>query len=93
MNRLYVLITVEDGTAETVARSLQNRPGVMLADVIENPPDIMLIVQANSNQRLAELTIGALEPVENLIKELKLLPTSRRQKQYAMATPLAGCLN
>ena len=91
MNRLYVLINVQSGTAEKVVESLQKKTGVLLADIVESPPDIILVVQANDNQKLAELTIDALAPVEDMIKELQLLPA--QVSRFALATPLAYRMN
>ena len=87
MNRLYVLINVHSGTAERVVQSLQKRSGVLLADIVDNPPDIILVMQANNNQKLAELAMEALAPVEDMIKELQLLPALTRQ--YKLSTSLA----
>ena len=74
MNRLYVLINVHPGKAEQVVRVLQNRTGVLFADILASPPDIIMVVQASDCKKLALHTLDALTPVENMIKELQLLP-------------------
>jgi len=91
MNRLYVLINTHPGKAEEVVQSLQHKTGVLLADMVESPPDIILVVEAISNQLLAELTLSALAPVEDKIKELQLLPV--HGKTIELATSLAYRMN
>jgi hypothetical protein len=87
MMRVYVLLNVKSGTAEKVVRSLQNKSGVLLADIVERPPDIIMVVQAVSQERLLSLTVNALQSVETQIEGLQLLP--ERQKTLVLDTPLA----
>jgi len=91
MSRVYVLINVKSGMAEKVARSLQKKSGVLLADIVESPPDIIMVVQAINNEILTKLTIKALVSVENLIEGLQLLPTLDRV--FAYETSLIYCQN
>ena len=86
MNRLYVLINVKPGKVEEVAQIVQNKPGVLFADIIDSPPDIIMVVHASDKQKLAELTLNALTPAEHLIKEVQLLPA--QDKKITLATAL-----
>ena len=86
MKRVYVLINVKKGMADRVLRSLQNRAGVLMVDIVERPPDIIMVVQAANQERLTRLTIEALLPLEYLIEGLQLLPSHDRTMAYA--TPL-----
>lgn len=74
MSRVYVLINVKEGMVERVVEKLQKETGVLLADIIERPPDIIMVVQALNQERLTKLTIRALAPVENYIEGLQILP-------------------
>jgi hypothetical protein len=92
VSRIYVLINTVPGRVDDVVRSIQNKAGVLMADVIEDtPPDIIMVVQGNSNEILAELTLNALLPVEEWIKELQLLTV--KSAKYAVSTPLAYHMN
>jgi|WetSurMetagenome_2_1015567.scaffolds.fasta_scaffold76899_2 hypothetical protein len=86
MSRVYVLINVKSGTAEKVVQSLQNQSGVLLADIVERPPDIIMVVQAANQERLLKLTLNALLSVENQIDSLQLL--SKLEDVYTLETPL-----
>ncbi len=72
--RAYVLLDVRGEKAEHVAQTLRSRPGVAIADLLEGPPDVFLMVEAPSRQKLAELTVGALASVESMTEDLCLLP-------------------
>ena len=62
--KVYVLLRVKEGKA-----------GVRLLDVLEGPPDVIMMVQAHERRRLAELTVAALASVEDITEDLQLLPT------------------
>jgi hypothetical protein len=61
----YVLLDIVSGRSEQVAKALQGKPGVMMADLLE----------AFERPTLAELTVRALTSVETAIKSVHLLPT------------------
>jgi len=86
MSRVYVLINVKNGMADRVARALQNHTGVMMVDVVERPPDIVMVVQASNPERLTRLVIEALVPIDHLIEGLQLLPSNDKTPAYI--TPL-----
>ena len=74
ITRAYVLLDVRDGKAEQVVLALRSMPGVAIADLLEGPPDVFLMVEAPSRQKLAKLTVGALVSVESMTEDLCLLP-------------------
>lgn len=73
--RAYILLHVTDGKSEIVARAIQRKPGVLIADQLEGPPDLMIVVEAAERVELAHLTVQALETVETMIEDMRLLPT------------------
>ncbi len=80
--RVYVLLDVVQEELAEVAKTLRGKPGVAMVDVVEGPPDIIMVVEARGRRRLADLTIKAISSIENATKELKLLPvTSIREHQ------------
>jgi len=73
--RAYVLLDIADGKSEQVAKALEGMPGVMMTDLLEGPPDVIVVLEAFERPTLAELTIQALTSVETAIKSVCLLPT------------------
>ena len=72
--KVYVLLRVKEGKSEQVVQTLRSKAGVRLLDVLEGPPDVIMMVQARERRRLAELTVEALASVENITEGLQLLP-------------------
>jgi hypothetical protein len=72
--RAYVLLDVRYGKAEQVAQALRSRPGVTVVDLLEGPPDVVLVVKAADRQKLAKLIIEALALVEAMTENIGLLP-------------------
>ena len=81
-NRVYVLLDIVDGKAKQAAQVLQGKPGVIIVDVLEslplvmleNPPNVIMVIQAHERPKLAELTIQALASVETMTEHVCLLP-------------------
>lgn len=71
--RVYVLVDVLQGELAEVVRTLRGRPGVAMIDVVEGPPDIIMVVEARGRRRLADLTIKAISSIESMTKALQLL--------------------
>ena len=63
-----------DGKAKQVAKALRSRPGVTMVDVVEGPPDVVLMVEALNRQKLARFTVEALALVELMTEDICLLP-------------------
>ena len=72
--RAYILLDVVDGESERVAQVLRCKSGVVMVDLLEGPPDIIMVVQAPERQELAKLTTRALGSVDNMVKSMQLLP-------------------
>ena len=72
--RAYVLLNVTSEKAEHVAQTLRSKPGVAIVDLLEGPPDVVLMVEAPNRQKLAELAAGALASVESMSEGIWLLP-------------------
>ncbi len=98
--KVYVLLRVKEGKSEQAVQTLRCRAGVRLLDVVEGPPDIIMMVQARERRRLAELTVEALASVEDITEDLQLLPTqdgynapglikSLRAKRISQRRPLS----
>jgi hypothetical protein len=73
--RVYLLLDVVQDKSAQVTENLQRRPGVVIADPLEGPPDVMIVVEAPDRQSVAELAIRALASVETMTKGVRVLPT------------------
>jgi predicted dinucleotide-utilizing enzyme len=73
--RVYLLLDVVKDKADQVTENLQGRPGVVIADTLQGPPDVMIVVEASNRQSVAELAIQALASVETMTKGVRVLPT------------------
>ena len=72
--RAYILLHLAKGNPDRVARALRRKPGVLMADPLEGPPDVIVVIEAPERQRLADLTVQALSSVETMIENVRLLP-------------------
>ena len=72
--RAYVLLRLAKGDPQKVAQSLRHKLGVLMADALEGPPDVIVVVEAPGRQELADLTVRTLSSVENMIENVRLLP-------------------
>jgi hypothetical protein len=77
-DRAYILLDIADGKAEQVTKVLRESPGVVMADALEGPPDVIIVMEAPERQQLAELTIQALASVETMTEHVCLLPTRNK---------------
>lgn len=77
--RVYVLVDVAGGCHQEVASALRKKPGVVMADNVEAQQKVIMVVEAQDRQRLAELTVRALASVETAIGEMHLMPAEVHQ--------------
>ncbi len=64
---------ISDGKAEQVSQAL-NESGVVMADPLERPPDVIVVLGVSEWLTLAELTIQTLASVETMTEDVRLLP-------------------
>jgi hypothetical protein len=74
-DKVYVLLDTVDGKDEQVVQALQEIPGVVIAEALEGPPDVILVMEASERQHLARLTVQAIAAVESMTEQVHLLPT------------------
>ena len=73
-SRVYVLLDVVEGKSDQVARALQRRAGVRIVDVLEDSPNVIMVIEAGDRHELARLTVQALALVEAMTDDVRLLP-------------------
>lgn len=88
MTRVYVILDVIDGKPDQVVRSLRNKSGVVMADVLEDSSNVITVVEASERQRLAELTVRALASVESMAECLEIMPARDRHCASSFTKPL-----
>ena len=72
-NRVYVLLEIKEGDSRQAARVLRGKPGVVIADLLEGPPDVIMVIEASDWRKLAGLTGQALAAVESMTENFLLL--------------------
>ena len=77
-DRVYIQLDIVDGQAEQVAQILQQSPGVVMADALEGPPDVIMVMEAAERGQLVKLTLQALASVETMTEHVCLLPARDR---------------
>ena len=73
--KVYMLLNVTNGNSTQVLEMLKGQKGVIIADMLEGPPDILLLIEASDRQKLAERAIRAMASAESMIEDIRLLPT------------------
>ncbi len=63
-----------------------------MVDVVEGPPDIIMVVEARGRRRLAKLTTRAIGSIENMTKELRLLPVIDMRKNQMNTNKQQRCV-
>ena len=79
--RAYLLLNIVQGKAEEAARSLRDEVGVVAVDMLEGPPDIIVLMEASGRSTLARLTVRAIASVEGLTEDIQLLPVEDAPKK------------
>ena len=77
-DKVYILLDVVDGNSEQVAQVLQGSPGIVMADSVEGPPDVVVVMKAPNREQLAKLTNQALASVQTMTEHIHLLPARYR---------------
>jgi hypothetical protein len=72
--RAYMLLDIQKNKSQEVAKALQGKPGVVVVDIVEGPPDVVAVLEASGRLKLAETTAQVLESVETLVNCVSLLP-------------------
>ena len=72
--RAYVLLQTVDGDVGRLAKILRSKPGVVIADVLEGPPDVIMVVEASGRQKLAGIITEVMASVDGMVESIDLLP-------------------
>ena len=64
----YVLIQTEVGRAEKVATAARDIPGVVAADNVAGPYDVIVKTEADTLDELGQLVVSAIQKVEGITR-------------------------
>ncbi|HEY3671493.1 MAG TPA: Lrp/AsnC ligand binding domain-containing protein [Acidimicrobiia bacterium] len=64
----YVLIQTEVGRAERVASAARDIPGVVAADNVAGPYDVIVKTEADTLDELGRLVVSAIQKVEGITR-------------------------
>jgi DNA-binding Lrp family transcriptional regulator len=64
--KAYVLIQVHTGKAEAVASALTGRPGIISADLVAGPHDVIAVLQGSDADSIARIVINEIQAVKGI---------------------------
>ena len=64
----YILIQTEVGKAATVASGIRELPGVIAADDVTGPYDVVVRVEANSIDELGRMVVSRVQMLDGITK-------------------------
>lgn len=64
--KAYVLIQVQTGKAEAVADALKGRPGIVAADLVAGPHDVIAVLQGSDADAIARIVVNEIQAVKGI---------------------------
>jgi hypothetical protein len=68
--RAYLLLQTAE-TSEELVDALLDKPGVVTVDILEGLPNLILVIEAEVQDDLADYIVQALDPVQFRIQDLR----------------------
>lgn len=68
--KAYVLIETAAGKSRAVAASLRGLPGVMMADAVTGPYDVIAVVQAGTVNDIGRLVMNEIHGQDGVVRTL-----------------------
>jgi len=65
-SKAYVLIQVHAGKAEAVASALNGRPGILAADLVAGPHDVIAVLQGSDADSIARIVVNDIQAVKGI---------------------------
>lgn len=72
--RVYVLFDLVHADSTRISRILRGKPGVAIVDIIEGPPDLLMVIEAPKREMVADYLMNILDSVDGTIENLRVLP-------------------
>ncbi|MGC5344491.1 Lrp/AsnC family transcriptional regulator [Streptomyces sp. DT24] len=70
MVQAYILIQTEVGKATAVARSISDLPGVIQADDVTGPYDVIVRAQSDTVDELGRMVVAKIQQVDGITRTL-----------------------
>ena len=64
--KAYVLIQVETGKAEKVSQALRDKPGILAADLVIGPHDVIAVLQGFDADAIARIVVNEIQAVKGV---------------------------
>ncbi|MDO5682392.1 MAG: Lrp/AsnC ligand binding domain-containing protein [Propionibacteriaceae bacterium] len=68
--KAYILVQTEVGRAATVAQEIRSLEGVLQADDVTGPYDVIVTAQADSMDRLGQLVVARVQAVPGITRTI-----------------------
>lgn len=73
--RAYLFFHTLTDSPEKVAAIVRNQPGVVMVDILDSLPEIVVVLSAPGRQKLADRIMQTIASVDGMVEETNLLPT------------------
>ncbi|MDD5313169.1 MAG: Lrp/AsnC ligand binding domain-containing protein [Dehalococcoidia bacterium] len=74
--KAYVLIQTETGKADAVVKTLRGKPGILSADVVTGPHDVILIIQGVDTDAIAKIVVNQVQAVQGVHRTITYMALS-----------------
>jgi len=68
--KAYVLIQAETGKAESVAKALRSKAGVLGADMVVGPHDVVAVLQGIDAEAIARIVVNEIQGIRGVQRTL-----------------------
>ena len=68
--KAYVLIQVETGRAESVAKALRTKPGIASADLVVGPHDVVVVLSGTDADAIARTVVNDIQGIRGVQRTL-----------------------
>ena len=81
--RVYLLLDIVEGKSAYAIQTVQSKAGVLITDILEGRPDIIVMVEAPNRKRLAELVMPVLSSLDGIVNDVHLLVAQQEKPASA----------
>ena len=74
--KAYIIMESPTEKTAKLVSTLRNRPGVVTIDVLEDSPQLIMVIEAPERKKLAKLTVQAISAIDSITSVTQLLPAS-----------------
>ncbi len=72
--KAYVAFEIAGADPVQIALELRDKPGVAHVEVLEGPPDIMIMLEADQRSSAAEYLIEIMKELQDKVEHLNVMP-------------------